>query len=159
MVVEEVRRLRADLQSTKEDLQRTHTELAAVQAEANRFSLALTGVQQDLEREGRTCKTLEEEVKELRGEPQASTRGLTGVQCGRGEGCNAMSQQNLEEEAGCGQTDCRKMKQQAMAKRTADKEAGNGQATGLQKNFLEILLSQAHTHHIVVLSSCHIALL
>ena len=28
-----------------------------------------------------------------------------------------MSQQNLEEEAGYGQTDCRKMKQQAMAKR------------------------------------------
>ena len=46
------------------------------------------------------------------------------------------------------------MKQQAMAKRTADKEAGNCQATGLQENFLEILLSQAHTHHIVVLSSC-----
>jgi hypothetical protein len=64
-----------------------------------------------------------------------------------------MSQQNLEEEAGCGQTDCRKMKQQAMAKLTADKEAGNCQATGLQENFLEILLSQAHTHHIVVLSS------
>jgi hypothetical protein len=85
MVVEEVRRLRADLQSTKEDLQRTHTELAAVQAKANHFSLALTGVKQDLEREGRTCKTLEAEVKELRGEPQASTRGLTGVQCGRGE--------------------------------------------------------------------------
>jgi hypothetical protein len=74
----EVRRLRADLQSVKEGLQRTHTELAAVQAEANRFSLALTGVKQDLEREGRTCKTLEAEVKELRGEPQASTRGLTG---------------------------------------------------------------------------------
>ena len=55
----EVRRLRADLESAKEDLQRTHTELAAVQAEANRFSLALTGVKQDLEREGRTCKTLE----------------------------------------------------------------------------------------------------
>ena len=76
-----MRRLRADLESGKEDLQRTHTELAAVQAEANRFSLALTGVKQDLEREGRTCKTLEVEVKELRGEPQASTRGLTGVQC------------------------------------------------------------------------------
>jgi hypothetical protein len=86
------------------DLQRTHTELAipggplsflmaraAVQAEANRFSLALMSVKQDLEREGRTCKILEAEVKELRGEPQASTRGLTGVQCGRGEGCNAMS--------------------------------------------------------------------
>jgi hypothetical protein len=29
----------ADLESAKEDLQRTHTELAAVQAEANRFSL------------------------------------------------------------------------------------------------------------------------
>ena len=100
------------------DLQRTHTELAipggplsflmaraAVQAEANRFSLALMSVKQDLEREGRTCKILEAEVKELRGEPQASTRGLTGVQCGRGEGCNAMSQQNLEEEVGCGQTD------------------------------------------------------
>jgi hypothetical protein len=78
---------------------------AAVQAEANRFSLALMSVKQDLEREGRTCKILEAEVKELRGEPQASTRGLTGVQCGRGEGCNAMSQQNLEEEVGCGQTD------------------------------------------------------
>ena len=35
-----------------------------------------------------------------------------------------MSQQNLEEEAGCGQTDCRKMKKQAMDKRTAVKEAG-----------------------------------
>jgi hypothetical protein len=107
----------------------------------------LDELNQDLEiftDEGRTCKTLEAEVKELRGEPQASTRGLTGVQCGRGEGCNAMSQQNLEEEAGCGQTDCRKMKQQAMAKLTADKEAGNCQATGLQENFLEILLSQAH---------------
>ena len=57
----EVRRLRADLESEKEDLQeglqRTHTELAAVQAEANRVSLALTGVKQDLEREGRTCKS------------------------------------------------------------------------------------------------------
>ena len=51
------------------------------------------------------------------------------------------------------------MKQQAMAKRTADKEAGNCQATELQEDFLEILLSQAHTYHIVVLSSCHIALL
>jgi hypothetical protein len=70
-----------------------------------------------------------------------------------------MSQQNLEEEAGCGQTDCRKMKQQAMTKWTADKEAGNGQATRLQEIFLEILLLQTHTHHIVVLSSCHIALL
>ncbi len=65
----------------------------------------LMSVKQDLDREGRTCKILEAEVKELRGEPQASTRGLTGVQCGRGEGCNAMSQQNLEEEVGCGQTD------------------------------------------------------
>ena len=101
----EVRRLRADLESAKEDLQRTHTELAAVQAEANRFSLALTGVKQDLERECRTCRTLEADVEELRGEPQASTRGLTGVQCGRGQGCNAVSQQNLEEEVGCGQTD------------------------------------------------------
>jgi chromosome segregation ATPase len=128
-----VRRLRTDLQSTKKDLQRTHTELAAIQSEVNCFSIALTGVKQDLEREGRTCKTLEAEVKELRGEPQTSTRGLTGLQCGRGEDCNAMSQQNLEEEASCGQTDCRKMKKQAMAKRTADKEAGNGQETGLQK--------------------------
>ncbi len=42
----EVLRLRTDLESSKEDLQRTHTELAAVQAEANRFSLALTGVKQ-----------------------------------------------------------------------------------------------------------------
>ena len=53
----EVRRLRADLERAKEDLQRTRTELAAVQAEANRVSLALTGVKQDLEREGRTCKS------------------------------------------------------------------------------------------------------
>ena len=51
------------------------------------------------------------------------------------------------------------MKQQAMTKWTADKEAGNGQATRLQENFLEILLLQTHTQHIVVLSSCHIALL
>ncbi len=92
-----------------------------MQAEANRFSLALMSVKQDLECEGCTCKILEAEVKELRWEPQASTRGLTGVQCGRGEGCNAMSQQNLEEElrrlwpnglkkneaAGYGQADCR----------------------------------------------------
>ena len=82
-----------------------HRARHPVQAEANRFSLALMSVKQDLEREGRTCKILEAEVKELRGEPQASTRGLTGVQCGRAEGCNAMSQQNLEEEVGCGQTD------------------------------------------------------
>jgi len=67
----EVRRLRADLQSTNEDLLRTHTELAAVQAEANRFSLALTGVKQDLEREGRTCKTLEADVEELRAQLRA----------------------------------------------------------------------------------------
>ncbi len=87
------------------DLLQTHTELAAVQAEANRFSLTLMSVKQDLDRKGRTCKILEAEVKELRGEPQASTCGLTGVQCGRREGCNAMSQQNLEEEVGCGQTD------------------------------------------------------
>jgi hypothetical protein len=80
-------------------------------------------------------------------------------ECNVAEERAAMLQQNLEEEAGCGQMDCRKMKQQAMAKWTADKEAGNGQATGLQENFLEILLSQTHTHHIVVLSSCHIALL
>ncbi len=126
-----MRRLLADLQSTKEGLHGTHTELADIQSETNCFSFALTGVKQDLDSEGCTCKTLESEVKELRREPQASTCGLTGVQCGRGEGCNAMSQQNLEEESGCGQKDCRKMKQQAMAKRTADKEAGNCQATGL----------------------------
>jgi hypothetical protein len=113
----EVRRLRADLQSTKEDLQRTHTELAAVQAEANRFSLTLTGVKQDLEREGRTCKTLEAEVEELRGEPQAPTRGLTGVQCGRGEGCNAMSQERAAMQ--CHNKISRK--KQAVAKRTAEK--------------------------------------
>jgi chromosome segregation ATPase len=106
----EVRRLRTDLESAKEDLHWTHTELADVQADTNRFSLELTGVKQDLDSEGSTCKTLESEVKELRREPQASTRGLTGVQCGRGEGCKAMSQQNLEEEADCGQMDCRKMK-------------------------------------------------
>ncbi len=70
-----------------------------------------------------------------------------------------MLQQNLEEEAGCVQTDYRKMKKQDVAKWTADKEADNDQATGLQENFLENLLSQAPTHHIVVLSSCHIALL
>ncbi len=79
MVVEEVRCLRADLQITKEDLQRMHTELTVVQSETNSFSLTLTGVKQDLEIEGRTCKTLETEVKELCGEPQASTSGLTGV--------------------------------------------------------------------------------
>ena len=80
MVVEEVRHLRADLesenaraedattqlQSAKEDLQRTHTELAAVHAEADRVSHALTGVKHDLERQGRTCKTLEADVKDLR---------------------------------------------------------------------------------------------
>ncbi len=42
----EVRRLRADLECAKEDLQWTHTELAEVQAEANCFSLALTSVKQ-----------------------------------------------------------------------------------------------------------------
>ena len=43
-------------------------------------------VKQDLDREGRTCKILEAEVKELRWEPQASTRGLTGVQSGKRRG-------------------------------------------------------------------------
>jgi hypothetical protein len=72
-----------------------------------------------------------------------------------------MSQQNLEEEAGCGQTlnglqkneeagygqaDCRSRSRQWPSDLTAEKT-------------LEILLSQAHTHHVVVLSSCHIALL
>ncbi len=47
------------------DVRQTHTELATVQAEANCFSLALMSVKQDLEREGRTCKILEAEVKEL----------------------------------------------------------------------------------------------
>jgi hypothetical protein len=61
----EVCRLRTDLHSTKEDLQRTYTELAAVQAESNLFSLALTGVKQDHDSEGLTCKTLEAEVKKL----------------------------------------------------------------------------------------------
>ena len=63
----EVSHLRADLENAKEDLQRTNTELAAVQAEANRFSLTLTGVKHDLDRQGRTCKSLEEQVSELRG--------------------------------------------------------------------------------------------
>ena len=59
-------RLRAGLESVKEDLLRTHTELAAVKVEADRVSHALTGVKLDLEREGRTCKTLEADVKDLR---------------------------------------------------------------------------------------------
>jgi len=62
----EVNRLRAGLESAKEDLVRTHTELAAVQAEADRVLHALTGVKHDLDREGRTCKALEATVKELR---------------------------------------------------------------------------------------------
>ena len=37
-----------------------------VQAEADRVSHALTGVKLDLERQGRTCKTLEADVKDLR---------------------------------------------------------------------------------------------
>ena len=72
-----------------------------------------------------------------------------------------MLQQNLEEEAGYelyGQTDCRKMKQQAMAKWTADKEAGNGQAIDCRKTSSRFCCRR-RTHHIVVLSSCHIALL
>ncbi len=62
----EVRRLCAGLESVKEDLLRTHTELATVQAEADRVSHTITGVKQDLEHEGRTCKTLEADVKDLR---------------------------------------------------------------------------------------------
>jgi uncharacterized protein YdiU (UPF0061 family) len=62
----EVNRLRAGLESEKEDLLRTHTELATVKAEADRVSHALTGVKLDLEHEGRTCKTLEATVKDLR---------------------------------------------------------------------------------------------
>ena len=69
-----------------------------------------------------------------------------------------MSQQKLEEEAGCGQADGRKMKKQAMTKRTADKDRQWPSDRTAEKT-LEILLSQAHTHHVVVLSSCHIALL
>jgi septal ring factor EnvC (AmiA/AmiB activator) len=68
----EVRLLRADLESVKEDLQLRRTELAAVQAEANRVSLAITGVKQDLDHEGRTCKTLESDVKELRDQLRAA---------------------------------------------------------------------------------------
>ena len=55
VIVEEVRRLRADLESAKEDLLQTHTELAAVQAEADRARSELaeevrwrTQLQQDL---------------------------------------------------------------------------------------------------------------
>ena len=62
----EVNRLRAGLESAKEDLLRTHTELAVVKAEADVVSHALTAVKLDLEREGRTCKTLEADVKDLR---------------------------------------------------------------------------------------------
>ena len=60
----------------------------------NRFSLALTGVKQDLECEGRTCKTLEEEVKELCGEPQASTRLVASQECNVAEERAAMQCHN-----------------------------------------------------------------
>ncbi len=60
-------------------LQQTHTELGAVWKEADLGLAALTAVKKDLDCKGHTCKTLEAEVKELLGEPQASTRGLTGV--------------------------------------------------------------------------------
>ena len=54
----------------------------------------------------------------LRGEPQVSTRGFTGVQCGRGEGCNVTTKSRersrlwpnglqKNEAAGYGQVDCR----------------------------------------------------
>jgi hypothetical protein len=48
----EVRHLRADLESAKEDLHRTHTEIAVVQSEVNCFSLVFMNVKQDLDREG-----------------------------------------------------------------------------------------------------------
>ena len=65
-------RLRAGLESAKEDLLRTHTELAVVKAEADVVSHALTAVKLDLEREGRTCKALEADVKELRAQLRAA---------------------------------------------------------------------------------------
>jgi hypothetical protein len=68
----EVNRLRAGLESAKEDLLRTHTELAVVKAEADVVSHALTAVKLDLEREGRTCKALEADVKELRAQLRAA---------------------------------------------------------------------------------------
>ena len=68
----EVNRLCAGLESAKEDLLRTHTELAVVKAEADVVSHALTGVKLDLEREGRTCKALEADVKNLRAQLRAA---------------------------------------------------------------------------------------
>ena len=65
-------RLRAGLESAKEDLLRTHTELAVVKAEADVVSHALTAVKLDLEREGRTCKALEADVKKLRAQLRAA---------------------------------------------------------------------------------------
>jgi len=102
----------ADLESAKEDLQRTHTELAAVQAEANRFSLALAGVKQDLEREGRTCKS-------------GSCAGSLKPQLVASQEYNNVAEARAAMQ--CHNKISRK--KQAVAKRTADKEAGNGQAT------------------------------
>ena len=81
-----------------------------MQAEANPFSLTLTRVKQDLEREGRTCKTLEEEVKELCGEPQASTRFVASQECNVAEERAAMQCHNKISR-----------KKQAVAKQTPEK--------------------------------------
>ena len=43
-----------------------------MKAEADVVSHALTGVKLDLEREGRTCKALEADVKELRAQLRAA---------------------------------------------------------------------------------------
>ncbi len=104
----EVRRLCADLESAKEDLQMTLTELAAVQAEANRFSLALTGVKQDLECEGSTCKTLRRKSR--------SCTGSLKPQLVASQECNV-----AEERAAMQCHNKISRKKQAVAKRTAEK--------------------------------------
>ncbi len=124
-----------------------------MQAEANRVSLALTGVKQDLEREGRTCKS-------------RSCAGSLKPQLVASQEYNNVAEERAAMQ--CHNKISRKKqavakrtaekKKQAMAKRTADKDRQWPSDRTAEKT-LEILVSQAHTHHVVVLSSCHIALL
>jgi len=101
---------------------------------------------------GRRCMVISRGASRLNLLPHRSAMWQRrGLQCNvttKSRGRSRLWPNGLQknEEAGYGQADCRSRSRQWPSNRTAEKP-------------LEILLSQAHTHHVVVLSSCHIALL
>jgi len=121
----EVRRLRADLESAKEVLRRTCSGRTQSSPPCRRRRIVSDTSRLRSRVSNKTLSARAAPAKPWRWKSRSCAGSLkpqlvASQECnGRGEGCNAMSQQNLEEEAGCGQTDCRKMK---------NFEAGYGQA-------------------------------